>query len=443
MGILNASMLLGIPTLKTSKRSVNWTEAMMQLHMPLGNSMGREWIEDRPIAEARNLICSKALEIGCKYVMMLGDDVLAPPEAIMTFLNKIGRKFEVKDGVFQEAKLITGIYWTKEQPPEPYIYNGLAKGSYKDWIAGEFFPIDLAGCDCLFIDTDVLRNVPYPWFKTDWVWEPGQFKASDMTTEDFYFYSKCKKYGYQLFADTSIQCLHEDRATGAYYYLTEGMVQLGHTPEVSDFPKEKGKKQKIKNIADIGAGLWAPPIGKNCKFTRFDIRSDSKPDVRCDILNIPETYDHTFDVVFASHVLEHCPREETVQTLTKWAKLLKVGGELIIRVPNLESAFRAIIKAIDDPGKGHSNHYHFDQIYGGLGQGYENSTHLTGFVKPTLLKALTMVPGLVDCKVEYAEEGQNLRGTAKLEKIILPENILEWLQPELLTKVETITNEVM
>lgn len=439
MSILGNTLLLGIPTLSSARRSIEWTDATNALHMPLGNAMGREWVRDRPIAEARNMLCTSALRQNIKYLMMLGDDVIAPAESIMTFLNKVGRYFEVADGKQVKAQLITGIYWTKEQPPEPYIYKDLAKGSYKDWLAGEFFPIDLAGCDCLFIDTDVLRAIPYPWFSTDWVWEPGQTNVSDMTTEDFYFFAKAKKYGFQLFADTSIQCYHEDRNTGAWYGPQMDMLQFGGIPEIPDNADGTGKV-----IADIGAGLWAPTIGNNSKFVRFDIREDSKPDVRCDILNIDPHYNEKFDTVFASHILEHTPRDQVVQTLTKWSKLLKVGGELIIKVPNLEDAFRCIIDAIEHPGENRSKPYDWDRIYGGLNMPYEKSTHLTGFVTPTLLNAMRMIPGMKDVKVELSEGGINLKATAIREKIVLPEDILSMLFPERLEqKPELIENLVM
>lgn len=44
-----------------------------------------------------------------------------------------------------------------------------------------------------------------------------------------------------------------------------------------------------------------------------------------------ELGDRTFDYVFASHVLEHCPN--TFEALSSWSKLIKPGGTLIIFVP--------------------------------------------------------------------------------------------------------------
>jgi len=91
-------------------------------------------------------------------------------------LDKIGHTFPVRhpvvtggelkwvaDGRAQaRASMITGVYWTKTYPPEPYLFNGLLKGTYRDWVAGEFFDIDIAGCDCLLIETAMLKAIPFP-----------------------------------------------------------------------------------------------------------------------------------------------------------------------------------------------------------------------------------------------------------------------------------------
>jgi hypothetical protein len=321
------------------------------------------------------------------------------------------------EGTVAKADMITGVYWTKTYPPEPYLFDGLLRGSYKKWTAGDFFPIDLAGCDCLLIDTEVLRRTPFPWFSTDWVWTP-ESKPSSIATEDFYFFTKARKYGFRLFADTSIQCAHEERSTGAMFGLTMDMVQAGGKPDMGD---------SECLVADLGAGLSTHPslFGSNAKIVRFDMRQDTHPDVVCDIRSIPEQHFGLYDYVTTSHVLEHFRREEAVDLVTHWTKLLKVGGTLITRVPNFEHAVKMILYppsyATADDKK-----YAWAQVYGDQGKPGAPWQHLNGFTSRKLQSLLSVIPGLSEITVVEEDGGLNLKAEGK--KAFEP-------QPEALTEM--------
>lgn len=398
-------VLIGIPTTSGAKRSVLWTDAMAGIQMPLGAGLAREWIENETIAAARNALCMKALESGIDYVFMLGDDVLPPSNVILAMLDKIGRTFPVENGTVARASMITGVYWTKTFPTEPYLWNGLLKGTYKDWQVGEWFPVDMAGCDCLMIETAMLRELEFPWFRTDWTWEEGQ-KPGAMATEDFYFYTKARLAGFRLFADTSLQCYHEERTTGQMFGLTEDMRQAGGTPET---PLEDHLL-----VADIGAGLWSPAWGDNTKAIRFDARADTHPDVRCDVRAIPINHVGLYDQVHSSHVLEHFPRNEVVRLLSHWATLLKPGGKMVVRVPNVAYAMRRIVAADDAPAeaRGLVDNYDWSQLYGDQ-QGYDTAFHRCGFIARTLTAAMRAA-GLEDVTCEHTQNGLNLRATGIL-----------------------------
>lgn len=47
--------------------------------------------------------------------------------------------------------------------------------------------------------------------------------------------------------------------------------------------------------------------------------------------------DSAYDYVYACHVLEHVPRNETFSTLVSWNRVLRVGGMLRIAVPNWDA----------------------------------------------------------------------------------------------------------
>ena len=54
-----------------------------------------------------------------------------------------------------------------------------------------------------------------------------------------------------------------------------------------------------------------------------------------DIFNLPFE-DETVDLIYASHVIEYFDREEVIDVLSEWCRVLKRGGILRIAVPNFQ-----------------------------------------------------------------------------------------------------------
>jgi len=70
-----------------------------------------------------------------------------------------------------------------------------------------------------------------------------------------------------------------------------------------------------------------------------DNYSGRRPDIECDIRNIPLPDNHA-DSAYAIHVLEHFYRYETEEVLKEWVRILKPGGKLIIEVPCLDKIIK-------------------------------------------------------------------------------------------------------
>ena len=307
--------------------SWQWMDFYMALEFGLGTSVARLRVPDHRVDHARNAIVAEALRVNASYVLFLGDDVLAPTN----LFHLLHRHREM---------MVTGVYWTKTYPAPPYLWNGLMAGPYLDWKIGEYFPIDWAGCDALLVHTDLFKAIEPPWFSCEYVNEPGG-KGMPLATEDLYFYTKARAAGFQLYVDTEAQCDHQDRQTGHRFGLTWEMPQAQ-----KDAPH--GSTDPVIEVAELGAGLDSPWHGANARTTRFDIRPEVKPDVRCDVRAIPRDAD-SYDVVSASHLLEHFPAFEAPTVVHEWLRILRPGGQLKIVVPNVEWAAAEILKARDDP----------------------------------------------------------------------------------------------
>ena len=372
MNKVTPKFALGIPT--WGKASTDWAQAFSSLQFPLGSAMTPLWVKGEKIDDARNAICKQAIERGATHLGFISDDVLAPPNIWTRLLAR-------------NKPIVTGIYWTKTYPAAPYIWRGVQQGPFLNWKEGEFFQIDMAGCDALLLEVDVLKSIPYPWFNCNWTWEHDE-KVGALSTEDFYFFTKAKAAGYEVWCDSGIQCLHEDRDNGHLFGMTVDMPQCN--PEV----EAKAIKRTNKICAEIGCGLTSEHY--DGEIVRFDFDESVKPDVRCDIRNIPEP-DDKFDDLRASHILQHIDGYEAAKAVAEWLRILKVGGTLKIRVPSFEWAARALLP--ETGATPEERMFARQIIYGETfkGAGFE---HKNGFTENIMRNLFVQVGGVADLKVE-------------------------------------------
>jgi predicted SAM-dependent methyltransferase len=73
-------------------------------------------------------------------------------------------------------------------------------------------------------------------------------------------------------------------------------------------------------------------LDKRLEWERVDVASD--------VRRLPFQSD-SFEYILASDIIEHFPFKLTKQLLTEWARVLKPGGILEIRTPNLRWVHRA------------------------------------------------------------------------------------------------------
>lgn len=300
------------------------------------------------------------------------------------------------------------------------ICYSVVKNVEKTWINADVYNLEVdvdhsylttsgtsKNCDALLIHTDVLKAIPYPWFSHDWTFTETQGHVP-LATEDLYFYTKAKQAGFDLWCDSACQCLHQDRDTGKAYGLMEDMPQF--TGLLETVPPEKEKKY----VADIGCGFLTPYFG-DANVKRFDINPEVKPDIQCDVRAIPEM-DETFDIVRSCHVLEHFFFYEAHNLIKEWLRILKVGGELRIYVPNLAYAAREVLKTVENPE--YDATYAFGIIYGTrpdikAPEHDHNQVHRMGFTPEGLKRLLSLFDCLDNIEVTEGYEGSK-DGTATI-----------------------------
>ena len=107
----------------------------------------------------------------------------------------------------------------------------------------------------------------------------------------------------------------------------------------------------MMRVLDLGAGesCVARELWPEAEVVAVDAREIARPEdagitgVVADVRALPDDLGE-FEVILASHVLEHLTRAEVVPTLTHWAEYLSLGGELHVLVPDLAWAAERVVR---------------------------------------------------------------------------------------------------
>jgi trans-aconitate methyltransferase len=97
-------------------------------------------------------------------------------------------------------------------------------------------------------------------------------------------------------------------------------------------------------VLDLGAGgaNTAREFFPDAEVVSVDFDPAAGADVLADVRELPADLGE-FDVVLASHVLEHLSQHEAVETIEHWLGFVKEGGRLQILVPDLMWAAEQLV----------------------------------------------------------------------------------------------------
>jgi SAM-dependent methyltransferase len=203
-------------------------------------------------------------------------------------------------------------------------------------------------------------------------------------TEDMFFFHLAEKVGWKVFADSSIDLKHYEKNQRLVFDI----------PVASDVVTKVEPWNQTPLVCNLGAGLDCNP---------FEINVDLREDPRvftCDVRQLPAEWEGLFDVVKAHHVLEHVPFADTDKVLKEWIRIVKPGGLLQLKLPDLQYAAELMKDGALDNWLlgliyGDQGHEMWAQDpYGGEINGtyrpwsFENNCHKSGFTVRSILARL-------------------------------------------------------
>jgi predicted SAM-dependent methyltransferase len=112
-------------------------------------------------------------------------------------------------------------------------------------------------------------------------------------------------------------------------------------------------------------------------YINIDFQEFHNPDLIADITKLSMLPDDYYEEIVAQDVLEHIERTKTLTVLVEWNRLLRCGGILILRVPNLIGLLE-LFKHTDFVSPGQQENL-VQCLFGT--QAYSGDFHLTGFTE--------------------------------------------------------------
>ena len=102
------------------------------------------------LPDAENLIAKQLVEGDFEWLLMIESDNIIPPE---TFVKMNEYMLEKK------VPIVSGLYFTKSEPPEPILYRGRGVGYFNDFKIGDKVWVDGIPFGCALIHGDIIKTL--------------------------------------------------------------------------------------------------------------------------------------------------------------------------------------------------------------------------------------------------------------------------------------------
>ena len=132
------------------------------------------------------------------------------------------------------------------------------------------------------------------------------------------------------------------------FYQQVVQERLGQQAVAQHLPSPPVRLDAVKRLLHVGCGHYHPDALPNIFQTeewqeiRLDIDPIVQPDIIGTITDMSDVPSGSVDAVYSSHNLEHIYYDEVPIALSEMLRVLKPGGLLLIRVPDIQSAAEQI-----------------------------------------------------------------------------------------------------
>lgn len=187
-------ILIGVPT--HGLLDHRFWKTSMSLNIPYKH--GIETMPRMMPDAARNALAQMALDYGFTGIIYIDDDmVYDDPDIIIKLVE-------------HNVDIVGVRAYTRSAPHYPCVFyrGGNSDEFYQevDFSCVGLREVDALGMSMCYVNTDVFRKFPAPWFEFGKVKVLG--KGDDRFGEDLYFCKKAKEAGFKVHCDTNIEIAH-------------------------------------------------------------------------------------------------------------------------------------------------------------------------------------------------------------------------------------------
>jgi hypothetical protein len=169
---------------------------------------------------ARQIMTMEAIRQDAKYIFYVDDDTLVPPMGLYTLHNFMERN--------PDAGAVGGIYTSREDPPEPFVYRSHGEGAAWDIEMGPGATPEKVlglGAGCLMARVEAIKdwmsanpNTPIWADQRDVPADPNDTGGRRvMWGHDIRFCVLLTEHGWPVYADGRVLCEHYDAATNRVF----------------------------------------------------------------------------------------------------------------------------------------------------------------------------------------------------------------------------------
>jgi predicted SAM-dependent methyltransferase len=170
--------------------------------------------------------------------------------------------------------------------------------------------------------------------------------------------------------------------------------------------------QEHPNKLNLGCGFDKRP-----GYINIDKNSFHAPDLICDVLDLNILPNNYYIEIVAQDILEHIPRNLTKSALVHWASFLRIGGNLILRVPNVLGLLTLLSARENQTLERHEAL--IQDLFGT--QAYSGDFHFTSFTEITLKSYLSEC-GFFVTDIKHVD-GWLFDVSARKDRVVTPEEI--------------------
>lgn len=367
------------------------------------------------IASGRDMLCQKFITTNAEWLMMVDWDITFTPESVYALLD-------AADPI--ERPIIAGCYVTWFGDGDPVLRPcWMQERDGEEFVApaglevGRVVECTTVGMGFTLIHRSVLESLAELHADDPWRYFGHDIIGESRVGEDLTFCKRARNAGFSVWGHGGVLLGHTKAKTFVAADIAD--PSMARMPTPLHLPPKSNSR--VLNVGGGSKDISIPETYTGWDHILVDI--DAKPgvDLVMDARKLAESSEvdeASFDAVYCSHNLEHFHAHDVPTVLAGFKRVVKAGGTVDIRVPDIGAVTRAIADGADLDDEAYVSPagpiLYRDMIYG-FGKEIEKSghdyyCHRTGFTKDRLTNVLVDA-GFQNVVVEQCD-GFELRATA-------------------------------